>query len=404
MFTCCVNSFEIIGHSHLWDNQIKRLLMSPAGKERLWDMAAADGAVREALSGLFCSSESHFDPVKKIFEKVFGKMRSELESIVEPYRKIINGRMETLVEPGSALNDMINYSIISPGKRLRSSIVLIMVETFDGDREKALPAALSYELAHIASLVHDDVIDSAEIRWARQTVLRRFGMDGAIVSGDALILMAFDMLRAYGQTDISRDDLLDTILCATASGIRACRGELLDVAMGKNLEECSIEDYIKLVRQKTAALIEAPCEAGAILAGQPRWRPAAAEFGLNLGIAFQILDDSKDIFASESSSLKGRYNDLKNNKPNLYIIGLLHKARGKDRVRLKALLQNGSPEDEDVRFLYSLCESTGVLNHSKQLCRDYLGRADRISDDFPEGNGKETLKKIISTMGIWSDM
>lgn len=395
---------EIIDHSHRWDGQVKRLLMSPEGKEELWDMAIAEGAVRDALGLFFTSPGSHFEPVKSIFENLFARLGRDLEAIIEPYRKIIDKRMAVLLDPETALGKVIDYSLVSPGKRLRSSLVLIMVETFGGDRDMGMPAALSYELAHTASLVHDDVIDNAEMRRGRETVLNRYGMDGAIVSGDALLLMAFEMLNSYKPTDLSRDDLIDIIVCATRSGLNACHGELLDGVIGKDLVNCEIDDYIELVRQKTASLIEGPCEAGAILAGCPQWRESAAEFGLNLGIAFQILDDSKDIFSCESSSLKGRFADMINERPNLYLIWLLKETKGKERDRLKALLRKRKPDGDEIRFLFGLCEKTEVLSRAKELCRVYLDRAARILDRFPDGSGKERLREIISTMGIWSDL
>ena len=110
--------------------------------------------------------------------------------------------------------------------------------------------------------------------------MAHFGLDGAIVSGDALIMKAYEIsMSGYRRHSLSKDDLIDLVECATRSGLEACRGELFDVKIGRQPEKYSVADYIRLVEQKTASLIEGPCEAPAILAGQKNMRSAARLFG-----------------------------------------------------------------------------------------------------------------------------
>jgi geranylgeranyl pyrophosphate synthase len=267
---------------------------------------------------------------------------------------------------------------------------------------RALPTALSFELAHTASLVHDDIIDEAYTRRGKPTVIARYNLDGAIVSGDALIMRAYEiLLTGYRQDVLSKDDLIDLVECATRSGINACHGELLDVKIGREPEKYSIADYIRLVEQKTAALIEGPCEAAAILAGQKKMRSTAKAFGRNIGIAFQILDDAKDIFASEDATLKGRFADFRSGKPNLYIVFIMRKADKEDRTKLKALLTNKSIDETDIQFIFQLCEKTGTLKSVQQLFGAYLRKASKALDRLPDSDAKATLHHLISAMGYW---
>jgi geranylgeranyl pyrophosphate synthase len=280
-----------------------------------------------------------------------------------------------------------------------------MCEAMGVDVARAMPAALSYELAHTASLVHDDIIDEAHKRRGKPSVVARYGLDGAVVSGDALIMKAYEIsMSGYRGDILSKEDLIDLVECATRTGIKACRGELLDVKIGREPEKYSVGDYIRLVEQKTASLIEGPCEAAAILAGKKNMRPVTRLFGRYLGIAFQILDDAKDIFASEDSSLKGRFADFRNGKPNLYIIFIMKKARVQDRARLKELLEQGNVCEEDIQFIYRICDDTGVFHAVKRLLGAYLRKANRMLDMLNDTHAKRRLRDLIEAMGYWKDL
>jgi geranylgeranyl pyrophosphate synthase len=393
---------DILEYSNIWDAQMKRLLAAPAGRKKFWELSIADQDVRDAVGFFFSSSESHFVALKSIIEKVFQAMQEQLEKIIRPYRDLIDCQLSGLFKQQNVLNDLVNYSLLAPGKRLRSALVLLMTEIFGGEISRALPAAVSYELAHTASLVHDDVIDKAEKRRGQHSVVSRFGVDSAIVSGDALLIKAYEIISQYRNINLSKDDLIDLITVASRSGIMACQGELLDGTMGGAPEQRSVADYIGLVRLKTAALIEGPCEAAAILAGHAELRKTAGMFGRFLGIAFQILDDSKDIFSCETSTLKGRFADFINGKPNIYILWMLKKACGEDLNRLHHILTRGEFEDNDIMFLYKLGEVSGVFKRVKRLCRAYLRKAAGILEGFPDGQGKRKLSGLLEAIGFWT--
>ena len=395
---------KIINKTHRWDAIIRRAFISPNSWKKLWGLSQQDAQFRDAISILYSYSTDHFMAFRVIIERVFQKLQQEMEETIRSYQKRINSELNSLFPQDTNLARLINYSLIGPGKRLRSSLVCLMCEALGVDAERALPTALSYELAHTASLVHDDIIDEAHKRRGKPSVVARYGLDGAIVSGDALIMKAYEIgISGYRQDSLPKEDLIDLVECATRSGIKACRGELLDVKIGRKPEKYSVADYIGLVEQKTAALIEGPCEAAAILAGQKNMRSATRSFGRNIGIAFQILDDAKDIFASEEASLKGRFADFRSRKPNLYIISMMQKAQKKDRVKLKKLMGRESFNESSIKYLFQLCEVTDTLNSVKQLFDDYLLKAEKELENLPDSDAKKRLRNLINAMGYWKN-
>ena len=393
---------KILNKTHRWDAIIRRAFNSPTSMKKLWSLSQQHAQFKEAIGILYSYSTDHFKAFKIIIERVFQKLQQEMEETIRPYQKRINSELNSLFPQDTNLERLINYSLLGPGKRLRSSLVCLMCEALGVDEKRALPAALSYELAHTASLVHDDIIDEAHMRRGKPSVVAHYGLDGAIVSGDALVMKAYEIgISGYRQDSLSKEDLIDLVECATRSGIKACHGELLDVKIGREPERYSVADYIGLVEQKTAALIEGPCEAAAILAGQKNMRSATRSFGRNIGIAFQILDDAKDIFASEEASLKGRFADFRSRKPNLYIISMMQKAQKKDRVKLKKLMGRESFNENSIKYLFQLCEVSGTLISVKQLFGDYLRKAETVLEKLPDSDAKTRLRNLIYAMGHW---
>ncbi|WP_028573806.1 polyprenyl synthetase family protein [Desulfonatronovibrio hydrogenovorans] len=338
-----------------------------------------------------------------MFEHVFHRMQEDIQDVIRPYQKKCDERLNLLFQDDSLLDRVAGYSLKAPGKRLRAILHLLVVEALGGDPGKALPGSLAYEMAHTASLVHDDIMDNAGLRRGREPAFRRFGLDAAIVSGDALLIRAFQMIEEYRETDLSREDLMALISCTARMGLKACRGQLMDGVMGLAPETFTIRDYLQMVAGKTASLIEGPCEGGAIVAGKKKFRRQAALFGRSLGIAFQILDDSKDIFSCESSSLKGRFTDLINNKPNIYLIWSLKKADPVSREKLLKIMNGHKPTAQEEHFLYDLLLGTGVLKNVSLLYRSYLVRSLKMLACLPETAGREKLGRIIQVMSAWPD-
>lgn len=335
-----------------------------------------------------------------MFESQFQSLQDNIERVIKPYQEECDAGIRKLFSGDSLLDRAVRYSLDAPGKRLRSALHLIMVEALGGDRDKSMAGALCYEMAHTASLVHDDIIDNARLRRGRKPVFQHFGLDAAIVSGDALLIRAFMMMEELRDTDISKEDLLDIIQCTSSMGLKACHGQLMDGKMGGGAD-VSVKKYIDMITCKTASLIEGPCESAAIFAGRKDLRKQAGLFGRNLGIAFQILDDAKDVYSCESTSLKGRFTDLINNKPNIFIIWAMKKATLEHKGRLHEIMCGKKPHTRDIEFLFRLFETSGVLKSVIRLYGFFLNRADMAASSFPASAGRDKLKEIVRTMLKW---
>ena len=132
-------------------------------------------------------------------------------------------------------------------------------------------------------------------------------------------------------------------------------------------------------------------------------RSATRLFGRYMGIAFQILDDAKDIFSSEEVSLKGRFADFRSGKPNLYIIFMMQRAQKEDRIKLKNLMARGSFDEDSIKYLFQLCEVTGTLNSVKRLFGAYIRKANKELDRLPDSDAKTRLRNLIEAMGYWKN-
>lgn len=335
-----------------------------------------------------------------MFESQFQSLQDNIERIIKPYQQECDVRLGQLFTGDTLLDKVVSYSLKAPGKRLRSVLHLIMVEALSGDKDKAMAGALCYEMAHTASLVHDDIIDNARMRRGKPPAFQRFGLDAAIVSGDALLIRAFMMMEELRDTNVSREELLDIIQCTSRMGLRACHGQLLDGQLG-DAPDISVRQYLEMITCKTASLIEGPCESAAIFAGRKDLREQAAQFGRSLGIAFQILDDAKDVYSCESTSLKGRFTDLINNKPNIFLIWVLKKAEPESKARVHEIMSGHQPGPRDIEFLFQLFETSGVLNNVIRLYGFYLKKADQAADSLPGSAGRDKLKEIVSAMASW---
>lgn len=336
-----------------------------------------------------------------MFEQEFQNLQDKIQEIIEPYQKICDSRLSTVFDDGSRLSRIVGYSLHAPGKRLRSVLHMLMVEALGCDLDKSIPGALSYEMAHTASLVHDDIIDNASMRRGKAPVCTEFGLDAAIVSGDALLIKAFAMIAELAKTDISRKDLLELISCTSRMGLRACQGQLLDTELSSKLQHITIKDYLRMITLKTASLIEGPCEGAAIIARRQNVRIEAAQFGRNLGIAFQILDDSKDLFSCESSTLKGRFTDLINNKPNIYIIWALKKTSPRQKQKLQSIMSGPAPCSADADHLFQILQQSKVIDLTFRLYQHYLKKAGHALSSFPDTTGKNRLQQILAAMSSW---
>jgi geranylgeranyl diphosphate synthase type I len=275
------------------------------------------------------------------------------------------------------------------GKRMRPLLGLLAYESLTGDYRPALPGAAAVELGHNFSLVHDDIEDADTERRHRPTLWAIWGVPLAINAGDALF--ALSRLALYRLLDgFSETRVLALMRVYDETCLALCEGQYLDISFERR-SDVTVEAYLEMIGRKTAALVGASVQAGAILAtDDPEVVEAYRRFGYDLGMAFQIADDVKGTFWSASESGKPEAGDVRKRKKTLPLVWALEHAEPSDRERLAHLYADGiratdgrgpTPEadepmpDEAVSEVLAILERSGAREHALAEARRYRERA-----------------------------
>ncbi|MET0136412.1 MAG: polyprenyl synthetase family protein [Kibdelosporangium sp.] len=296
----------------------------------------------------------------------------ELTGFVEEVRTRLAGRWAD--EP-SLLARMCAHALALPGKLFRPVLLLESALAVGGDPRWALPAAVGAESGHVASLVHDDIIDGDDTRRGQPAVYAAFGADNAIVAGDALIFDLFAGLAECHTAGAPADRVVAALAVVSRCGIDLCRGQSLEA------EFCASgrfdhDTYLHMVRLKTAALFRAACECGALLAGgEQRHVLALGRYAQHLGVAFQIRDDLLPYTDSADAVGKPDTSDVRNGRLTLPVI-IAHRAGGAaDRAAIAtALSGTGDPATARADLL-DVLRRTGAVPTTARWARHYLYRA-----------------------------
>lgn len=382
-----------------WDERIKPLLNKTSFISYLASQDK-DRRIPEALGILFSSLKPHSYAYKVLESKALDFIQEKLKEKIAPYKEMIEENLKELFTENDSLSLMLNYSLLAEAKRLRSSLVLITTEAMGGDIKKALPIALSYELAHTASLIHDDIIDKNPLRRGKESLHKRYGIEEAIVAGDALLIKAFQLISGL---NIKKNKLYELITSGTSLGFNTCEGQIKEFEIQKRRDYNSLKSYLRMVRKKTGSLLEAATEAGAIL-GEARGEEfnALKRYGRNLGIAFQILDDSRDILSDSSKTLKGKYNDLRLGKPTPMLSYTLSYASRKDRNFIISRIGKRNIKKKEIEKILEIYHLCGAVGFTQRLVKRYVDRARVNLKKLRDSPAKGTLSELTDILGYWS--
>ncbi|MEP2279191.1 polyprenyl synthetase family protein [Maribacter sp.] len=287
------------------------------------------------------------------------------------------------------LYEPITYILGLGGKRLRPVLVLMTAEIFKSDFKSALDAALAIEVFHNFSLVHDDIMDDAPVRRGQTTVHEKWDINTGILSGDAMLIMAYQLFENY-EPNVFRD--LAKLFSKTA--LEVCEGQQYDVDF-ETRDDVMLPEYLKMIEYKTAVLVAAALKMGAIVAGAPE---AAQEqmynFGLNLGIAFQLQDDYLDVFGDPETFGKQVGGDIIENKKTYLYLKALNSG---SEVMTKELehLYSIQPKEADakVKVVRSIFEKTEADKATKIAISDYTAKAFEVLDEMDVEEENKTLLK-----------
>lgn len=307
--------------------------------------------------------EKIYLPIKKELDRIENELRSQLLSSEDKFILKVN-----------------EYLLDNAGKRLRPSLVLLCAKTNNHWDEKAIPVATALELIHTASLVHDDVLDEATLRRKRVTINARWGNEPAILTGDYLYFKASSILS---QLEVPR---ISGIVSFAAEMM--CEGEIIQTCKTFQLD-LSEEDYLEIIRKKTACLIAASCEVGAVLSGSsPRIQESLAQYGLNFGIAFQIIDDCLDLISLSCKTGKSTYKDFVQGKMTLPLIYLARELSKENGQKTRGLFQKNREE------IVNLLKDYGAIEDSWRKAEEYLNRAKEHLEALGDSETGEALSLL----------
>ncbi len=249
----------------------------------------------------------------------------ELQEIIK--KEIANIRFP---EQPRALYEPIEYTLDLGGKRLRPLLALMATDLFDGDIKDCIPAAMGIEIFHNFTLLHDDIMDNAPIRRGKPTVYRKWNSNVAILSGDTMFA------EAYKAVSLTKPALLPPVLDVfNQTAIEVCEGQQYDMNF-ETMNQVSIPEYMEMIRLKTAVLIACSLKAGALIAGAKEADlQNIYDFGIHIGLAFQLKDDFLDSFGDEEVFGKKTGGDIFENKKTFLYLKALELAKGKDLEDLK---------------------------------------------------------------------
>ena len=277
------------------------------------------------------------------------------------------------------INQIGHYIVGSGGKRLRPLLVLLAARALGYQGERHIEIAAIIEFIHTATLLHDDVVDGSELRRNRDTANAVWGNAASVLVGDFLYSRSFEMMVGVGEMRV-----MDVLSRATN---RIAEGEVLQL-LNCHDPDTTEARYLEVIERKTATLFEAGTRLAAVMAGaSPQEEAALAEYGLQLGIAFQITDDALDYMGQDIGKNLG--DDLEEGKPTLPLIRALQTAPPETAAALKAAIESGGRDH--IAQVMDAIESSDAIDYTARLAQEAADRAKAALEQLPPSHYREAL-------------
>jgi octaprenyl-diphosphate synthase len=298
---------------------------------------------------------------------------------------------ENLGTVAPAISAVGEHLLMSGGKRIRPILVILCSRIFGYGGEKASILACSAESIHTASLLHDDIVDGAEMRRGKPSAHSLWGGQIVVLVGDYLYSNALKLINS-----LNSQRVMDAFTAATAT---MSEGELLQLSKKEQNKKGEIniseEDYMKIINGKTAVLMSAACKGGAVIGKATQEQEDALEtFGLKFGLAFQIADDILDYMAEEMTLGKNLGKDLEEGKITLPLIYLLKSASEREGDKVKTIIQSGSIARSDLEYILDLFDKYNSITQSYEKAQSFIQQAKTELDVFEESTEKSALLSV----------
>ncbi len=313
---------------------------------------------------------------------------------LEPFLQAVSKRMSEQInafEPDLAC--YAEYALNARGKQLRPALVGLAANAIGKTQDSHVTVAVIIEMVHLATLVHDDVMDEARIRRGRPTLAANWGNELSVLLGDCLFAKALKLASSFPTTEVCR--------AVSSSTDTVCEGEILQT-LRRNKLDLSRAEYFKILAMKTGELFALACELGALLSGATvKQRAALRQFGMSLGTAYQIYDDCVDVFGSERSAGKSLGTDLAKGKLTLPLLVLLER-QDATRDVVVGMVQNWNAGS--FPKLLSLLRHDGSLGQCREVICEHLEVAKDCARSLPQSESRAGLLGLCDTLTTQTEL
>lgn len=317
-------------------------------------------------------------PATSTLREIQSPVAARLDDVVVEMRRVVTHELPLIEQVSAHLLQM-------RGKMFRPTLALLASETASSPEPRAITLAAVVELMHLASLVHDDSVDHSALRRGLPTVNSLFSHQVSVIMGDFLYSRALEALVALGDLDLMR------VLTAVSTQLTV--GEMRQLAAVEALA-FSEDDYEALIHAKTASLLSAACETGA-MCGASQHRDALRRYGERLGMAFQVADDMLDYTGSSNETGKPSGLDLREQKVTLPLILALPRLTRKGRGTVESLFASDAPTDEQIEEVIALTAEAGGIDGARQRGEEYARQAEEALDGLSDTPARSALADAI---------
>lgn len=288
------------------------------------------------------------------------------------------------------LYDPIAYTLSMGGKRIRPLLTVLACDLYGGDIEGAMNPAIGIEIFHNFTLVHDDIMDNAPLRRSKKTVFKKWNTNIAVLSGDTMFALAYTYV-----TKTKKENLPELLELFSNTAVKVCEGQQYDLNF-ETQKHVVIGEYLRMIELKTAVLIGAALAVGALIAGAKKAeRDKLYNFGVNVGMAFQLMDDLLDVYSDEKKFGKVCGGDIVTNKKTFLYLKAFERAKGKTLKELKTafLIHDNQEKINKIKSLYNILD---VKECTLKEMRKYHSNALQILKTMKLDESKKKILKLFA--------
>ena len=315
-------------------------------------------------------------PSAAVLAQMFEPIREDLRLVEREFARHVQSQVAVIPAIGNYIQD-------SGGKRIRPAVLLMTARMAGCTDERAVLHAAVLEFIHTATLVHDDIIDESDLRRGRQAVHSRWGNDVTVLLGDFLYIKSMSLALTQGRLDVIR------LLCDVT--LRMIEGEIYQLTKN-GVVDLTEEEHFDIVRRKTAYLFAGCAKIGGLLGtSTPQQQDALWEYGLNIGMAFQIVDDLLDFTGDEEALGKPIGGDLREGKMTLPVIHLLARAGADTAALIRKIVLERTVTVEEWRDLCAMLTATRSIDYARTTAVEFVERAKKALYVFPASASRDAL-------------